>query len=344
MEDFKTNKEGVTMQKILVTGADGFIGSHLVEHLVAKGLSVRAFCYYNSFNHAGWLSNIDPKIKANIEFVYGDIRDVESVKNAAKGCSNIMHLASLIAIPYSYKSPRSYLETNITGTLNVLMAALEYGAEVMHTSTSEVYGTAEYVPIDEKHPLKGQSPYAATKISADQLAFSFYASYDLPVSIVRPFNTFGPRQSARAIIPTIMMQILGGRTELSLGVLESTRDFTYVDDTVKGMTSFLGNTDAYGKVINLGTGCEISIHALALEIASLLGKDITFKTDTDRLRPSKSEVMRLCSNNDLAKEILKWNPESMNLAGLRKGLQRTIDWFSINEGFTINHTAQDFIY
>ncbi|MGD0466152.1 MAG: SDR family NAD(P)-dependent oxidoreductase [Gammaproteobacteria bacterium] len=331
------------MKKILVTGADGFIGSHLVEHLVKNNNQVKAFCYYNSFNHAGWLSNIDPNIKSQIEFIYGDIRDTEFVMNAVKGCSHVCHLASLIAIPYSYVSPRSYVETNVTGTLNVLIAAQEYGAAVVHTSTSEVYGTAEYVPIDETHPLKAQSPYAATKISADQLALSFYASYNLPVSIVRPFNTFGSRQSARAIIPTIILQLLK-KQELSLGILESTRDFTYVEDTVRGIASFLDAPGAYGKVINLGTGYDISIKDLALEIASILGVTIEFKVEVDRIRPSKSEVMRLCSNNQLAKQILNWSPTYANLNGLRKGLEKTIDWFSQHEGLTINYTYQDFVY
>lgn len=331
------------MKKILVTGADGFIGSHLVEKLVADGHSVRAFCLYNSFNHAGWLSNIDARIKSHIDFVYGDIRDSEFVSNSVKDCSDVLHLASLIAIPYSYNSPRSYVETNVTGTLNVLMAARNHQARVIHTSTSEVYGTAEYVPIDEQHPLKAQSPYAATKISADQLVLSFYASYDLPVSIVRPFNTFGPRQSARAIIPTIITQLLH-KKKLSLGELESTRDFTYVDDTVKGIASFLEISEAFGKVVNLGTGYEISIKELSQEIASLLDIVIEFEVDNSRLRPSKSEVMRLCSNNKLAKSILKWKPDYENLDGLRKGLAKTIDWFSKHNGLLINYPIQEFVY
>ncbi len=331
-------------KKILVTGADGFIGSHLVEHLVQQGHAIKAFCYYNSFGHSGWLSNIDSNIKAQIEFVYGDIRDFDCVLNAAKGCHSIFHLASLIAIPYSYNAPRSYVDTNITGTLNVLMAARAQETAVIHTSTSEVYGTAEYVPIDEDHPLKAQSPYSATKIGADQLALSFYASYNLPVSIVRPFNTFGPRQSARAIIPTIITQLVNGITELSLGAIESTRDFTYVEDTVKGMTSFLNNNETFGKVINLGTGYEISIKDLALEISKILGKTISFKVDPDRLRPEKSEVMRLCSNNSLAEKLLKWKPQNNSLEGLRKGLEYTIKWFLGQPTLSIQYSSERFVY
>ena len=332
------------MTKVLVTGADGFIGSHLVERLVKDGHSVRAFCFYNSFNHSGWLSNIDEKVKSQIEFVYGDIRDAEFVRTAVKGCPTIFHLSSLIAIPYSYKGPRSYVETNVIGALNVLVAALEYGASVIHTSTSEVYGTAQYVPIDEKHPLNAQSPYAATKTAADQLALSYYASFELPVAVVRPFNTFGPRQSARAIIPTIVMQLLSGNRELSLGNLESTRDFTYVDDTVSGILAFKDNEAALGKVINLGTGYEISIKDLALEIGAILNKEVTFNLDSQRLRPTNSEVMQLCSNNQLAKSMLNWQPVSDNLDGLRAGLTKTIDWFSKYDGLIINQLSSDFIY
>lgn len=331
------------MKKILVTGADGFIGSHLVEHFVRANVPVRALCCYNSFGHSGWLSNIDPEIKSHIEFIYGDIRDAESMGQAVKGCSHVFHLASLIAIPYSYTAPRSYVETNVIGTLNILLAAREQGAVMIHTSTSEVYGTAEYVPIDEKHPLKGQSPYAATKIGADQLALSFFQSYDLPVIVIRPFNTFGPRQSMRAIIPTITMQLL--RTdELSIGNLESTRDFTYVEDTVRGIASALNVPEAYGKTINLGTGYEISIKQLAHEIAALLGKDLEFKLDPMRLRPDNSEVMRLCSNNQLAKTLLNWSPLYANLKGLRKGLEQSIQWFSTHDGLKIDYRCQDMVY
>lgn len=333
------------MKKILVTGADGFIGSHLVEYLIEKGHEVKAFCCYNSFGHAGWLSSISEKKRTQIEFIYGDIRDSDSVLEAVKGSHTVFHLASLIAIPFSYRAPRAYIDTNINGTVNVLMGARRHDARVVHTSTSEVYGTAAYVPIDEGHPLRAQSPYAASKIAADQMALSFYCSFGLPVSIVRPFNTFGPRQSARAIIPTIINQLRQGTTELSLGMIQSTRDFTFVDDTVKGIASFLEASGTEGEVINLGTGYEISIENLALEIASILGKEITFKVDDTRLRPTKSEVMRLCSSNEKAKSLLNWSPLSSNKEGLRNGLIKTVDWFETSGNkFTINCDSKEFVY
>ena len=331
------------MSKILVTGADGFIGSHLVEHLIKNNFRVRAFCYYNSFQHSGWLSELSEDVKSEIEYVYGDIRDAEFVMASAKNCSSIIHLASLIAIPYSYNAPRSYVETNIIGTLNVLMAAKANESRVIHTSTSEVYGTAEYVPIDEKHPLHAQSPYAATKIGADQLALSFYASYGLPVSIVRPFNTFGPRQSARAIIPTIISQLLNHK-KLCLGTIETTRDFTYVEDTVKGIASFLNTSEAMGKVINLGTSYEISIQELIKEIAFILNVSPELQTEEERMRPTKSEVMRLCSDNTLAKNVLSWTPQYQGIEGLREGLKKTIIWFSEYKGLTIDHSPVVFNY
>lgn len=331
------------MSKVLVTGADGFIGSHLVDYLVRKGYSVRAFCYYNSFSHCGWLSDLDEQVQSNIDIVYGDIRDGEIVEKYTIDCSCVMHLASLITIPYSYHAPRSYVDTNISGTLNVLNAAKKSNAHVIHTSTSEVYGTAQYVPIDEKHPLNAQSPYAATKIAADQIALSFYRSFDSPVSVVRPFNTFGPRQSARAIIPAIITQLLNGKN-LRLGETDSTRDFTYVEDTVKGIEAFINNEEAIGKTINLGTGFEISIKNLISEIASIMDIEIDLSTDENRLRPEKSEVMRLCSDNSLAKNILKWQPASSDLEGLRQGLERTVEWLSLGRKNTPLDSAVKYIY
>jgi NAD dependent epimerase/dehydratase len=329
--------------KVLVTGADGFIGSHLVEGLLNKGYYVRAFCYYNSFGHAGWLSNFKGKFQ-HLEIVYGDIRDANCVEEAAAGCSVIFHLAALIAIPYSYRAPSSYVETNISGTLNVLMAARRNNCSVVHTSTSEVYGTAENVPINEQHPLKPQSPYAASKIAADQMALSFYYSFNLPVSIVRPFNTFGPRQSARAVISTIIQQLLAGKSELSLGILNSTRDFTFVDDTVAGMIAFLDNDNVIGEVINLGTGFEISIKDLALEIADIIGVSVNFLCDSTRLRPEKSEVMRLLSDNSKAKNILGWAPKSSSLEGLRDGLKKTIAWFAEDDHTLPTSENKIFVY
>jgi len=331
------------MKKILVTGADGFIGSHLVEYLVENNYPVKAFCYYNSFSHCGWLLELNKAVKSEIEFVYGDIRDSDYVRACAQGCDVIIHLASLIAIPYSYHAPRSYIETNITGTLNVLMAAKENGARVIHTSTSEVYGTAEYIPIDEKHPLKAQSPYAATKIGADQLAMSFYASYDIPVSIVRPFNTFGPRQSIRAIIPTIISQLLN-RKVLTLGDIETTRDFSYVKDTAKGIAAFLDAADTIGKAINLGTGHEFSIKDVATEIAAILNVTAEFQVDKDRLRPLNSEVKQLCSDNSMARSLLHWSPTYNGLEGFREGLAETIEWFKNYKGLKLEHSALDFVY
>jgi NAD dependent epimerase/dehydratase len=332
------------MSKILVTGADGFIGSHLVEGVLKQGHDVRAFCYYNSFGHAGWLSGFKGEHLSHLEIVYGDIRDAGCVEDAVEGCDAVFHLASLIAIPYSYKAPSSYIETNVNGTLNVLMAARKTGCSVIHTSTSEVYGTAEYIPINESHPLKPQSPYSASKIAADQIALSFYYSFNLPISIVRPFNTFGPRQSARAVISTIIQQILSGKKMISLGILDSTRDFTFVEDTVAGMVAFLGNEKTIGQVINLGTGFEISIKDLSLQIADLMGKSVDFSVSSDRLRPEKSEVMRLVSDNRKAKELLGWSPASSSLEGLRHGLKKTIDWFAEGEHGLPTTEISGFVY
>lgn len=321
-------------KKILVTGADGFIGSHLVEKLVENDYVVRAFCLYNSFNDIGWLKNIKTDILSSIEIVLGDIRDFDSIKKAAHDVERIFHLASLVAIPYSYQAPESYIDTNIKGTFNVLKAALENNVQqVIHTSTSEVYGTAQFVPITEDHPLVGQSPYSASKIGADQMAYAFYCSYGLPVSTVRPFNTYGPRQSARAVIPTIIGQVLAGNKSLSLGNVVATRDFNFVHDTVRGMIAFMGNSKSFGEVINIGTGVEITIKEIVNMIAKISGVDLDICVDNLRVRPEKSEVERLCADNKKALNILGWQPEYC----LEEGLSITYDWFKNNfDKFNLN--------
>ena len=316
-------------KKILVTGADGFIGSHLVESLIRAGYEVRAFVMYNSFNSWGWLDQCEADVKGRFEVFSGDIRDPHGVRNAMKGCDAVLHLAALIAIPYSYHSPDTYVDTNMKGTLNILQAVRELGVEkVIHTSTSEVYGTAKFVPITEEHPLQGQSPYSASKIGADQLAYSFFTSFQLPVIILRPFNTYGPRQSARAVIPTIISQIANGERRLKLGAISPTRDFNYVADTVSGFIAGLESDRGLGEVINLGSNYEISIKDTAHLIAKLMHADIEIETDEQRLRPEKSEVERLWADNKKAAELLDWHPNFSNLDGLSRGLEKTIDWFS----------------
>ncbi|MFX0560596.1 NAD-dependent 4,6-dehydratase LegB [Tepidibacillus infernus] len=316
-------------KKILVTGADGFIGSHLVEELVRRENNVKAFVLYNSFNSWGWLDQSPIEIRNSIEVFSGDIRDPYGVKQAMKDCDIVFHLAALIAIPYSYHSPDTYVDTNIKGTLNILQAARELGIEkVVHTSTSEVYGTAKYVPIDEEHPLQGQSPYSASKIGADQIAISFYKSFNMPVSIIRPFNTYGPRQSARAVIPTIITQIAKGERKIKLGALHPTRDFNYVKDTVQGFISVAKSDESIGEVINIGSSFEISIGDTAHLIAELMGKEIEIETDNIRIRPEKSEVERLWANNRKAKELLGWEPHYGGVKGFKKGLKETINWFT----------------
>lgn len=318
-----------TGKKVLVTGADGFIGSHLTERLVRDGFQVRALVYYNSFNSWGWLDALEPEARASIEVVAGDIRDPYFVRKAVQGMHIVMHLAALIAIPYSYHAPDSYVETNIRGTVNLLQAARDFGVErFVHTSTSEVYGTAQYVPIDENHPLVGQSPYSATKIAADQLALSFYHSFDLPVSVIRPFNTYGPRQSARAVIPTIITQLAAGRRRIKLGSLHPTRDFNYVADTVSGFMAMATSKKAIGQVINVCSNYEISIGDTAQLIAKIMGVEIDIETDDARVRPPRSEVERLWGNNQKAKLLLGWEPTFAGLAGLEKGLRETINWFT----------------
>lgn len=316
------------MGKILVTGADGFIGSHVTELLVAAGHDVRAFVLYNSFNSWGWLDSIAPDIRDGLDVFAGDIRDPHGVKHAMKGCDAVIHLAALIAIPYSYHSPDTYIDTNVKGTLNVMQAARDLGVErVVHTSTSEVYGTARFVPITEDHPLQGQSPYSASKIGADQLAYSFYASFGLPVTILRPFNTYGPRQSARAIIPTIIMQLAAGRRQIRLGSLAPTRDFNYVTDTAQSFAGALNTSSTAGEVINVGSNFEISIGDTAALIAQIMEIDIRIETDAQRLRPAKSEVERLWADNAKAGSMLGWYPKHGGLVGFTRGLRKTIDWF-----------------
>lgn len=316
-------------KKILVTGADGFIGSHLVEHLVDMGCDVKAFVCYNSFNSWGWLDVVDEEILRRIEVFSGDIRDPNGVRAAMKGCDVVMHLAALIAIPYSYHSPDTYIDTNVKGTLNIVQAARELCIErVVHTSTSEVYGTACFVPITESHPLQGQSPYSASKIGADQIAQSFFHSFETPIATIRPFNTYGPRQSARAVIPTIIAQIASGLTAIKLGAIHPTRDFNYVQDTVRGFVAVAECDAAVGKVLNVGSNYEISVGDTAKLIAELMGRKVEFTSDEQRLRPSGSEVERLWADNTLVRELAGWTPKFHGIEGLRKGLQETIDWFS----------------
>jgi NAD dependent epimerase/dehydratase len=315
--------------RILVTGADGFIGSHLVERLVREGYNVRAFVLYNSFNSRGWLDHCADDVRGKFEVFAGDVRDPNGVREAMRGCESVLHLAALIAIPYSYHSPDTYVDTNVKGTLNVLQAARDIGvSKVIHTSTSEVYGTARYVPIDEAHPLNGQSPYSATKIAADQLAYSFWASFDLPVVTVRPFNTYGPRQSARAVIPSIMVQIAAGKRHIRLGALSPTRDFNFVADTVSGFVAALRSDAGIGETVNLGSNYEISVGDTARLIADVMGVDIDIESDENRLRPAHSEVERLWADNARAKELFGWSPAYGGIDGFRRGLAETAAWFS----------------
>jgi len=310
--------------RVLVTGADGFIGSHLVERLLMRGSKVRAFVFYNAFNSWGWLDTLPKDILAQIDIFSGDIRDPNGVRQAMQGCDIVFHLAALIGIPFSYHSPDSYVDTNIKGTLNVLQAARQLGTErVLVTSTSEVYGTAQYTPIDEKHPFQGQSPYSATKIGADRLAESFYRSFDTPVVIVRPFNTYGPRQSARAVIPTVITQLMSGQKELHLGSLTPTRDFNYVIDTAEGFVALAEADSAVGKEINIATGKEYSIGDVAQMLISELNQDAHIMMDEQRVRPENSEVFRLMGDNTLITTLTPWRPRYE----LNDGLRETVAWF-----------------
>ncbi|MBA7529904.1 dTDP-glucose 4,6-dehydratase [subsurface metagenome] len=312
-------------KSILITGAGGFIGSHLVEELVKKGCKVRAFVHYNSFNRWGWLDYVDKKIKNSIEIFAGDVRDPNGVKESMRNIDVVFHLAALIGIPYSYHSPDTYVDTNIKGTLNILQAARDLSTEkVICTSTSEVYGTAQFVPITEEHPINPQSPYSATKASADFLALSFNRSFSLPVSIIRPFNTYGPRQSARAIIPTIITQIASGKTRIKLGSISPKRDLTYVKDTIEGFIKIAESEKSIGKVINIGSNFAISIEDLAIMISKLMNTEIKIEEEAQRQRPEKSEVEKLWADIANAKRLLEWSPKFT----LKQGLKETINWFS----------------
>ena len=319
--------KGRIVKKLLVTGADGFIGSHLTEALVRQGYDVRTFVLYNSFNSWGWLERCAKDVQGQFEVFAGDIRDPNGVRTAMKDCDGVLHLAALIAIPYSYHSPDTYVDTNVKGTLNVVQAARDLEvSKVVHTSTSEVYGTAQFIPITEDHPLQGQSPYSASKIGADQMALSFYRSFETPVSVIRPFNTYGPRQSARAVIPTIITQIANGKRQIKLGAVHPTRDFNYVADTVAGFLALLESDAAIGEVINIGSNFEVSIGDTAHTIAEVMGVDIEIVTDDQRLRPEKSEVERLFASNRKAKNLLGWTPKYGGLEGFKLGIAETATW------------------
>ncbi len=314
-------------KKILVTGADGFIGSHLTEALVRRGYDVRAFVLYNSFNSWGWLDQCGPDVRGRFEVFAGDIRDPHGVRAAMEGCDAVLHLAALIAIPYSYHSPDTYVDTNVKGTLNVVQAARELGVgRVVHTSTSEVYGSAQFVPITEEHPLRGQSPYSASKIAADQIAYSFWASFETPVVIARPFNTYGPRQSARAVIPTVISQIAAGQRQIRLGAVTPTRDFNYVQDTAGAFIAALESDAGLGEVVNFGSNYEISIGDTVGLIAQIMQTDVEVVTDEVRLRPGKSEVERLWADNAKARALFGWQPVYGGPEGFRRGLAETIAW------------------
>ena len=330
-------------KKVLVTGADGFIGSHLVELLLKKGYGVKAFCIYNSSGSWGWLDKANKNTIDNIEVVLGDIRDEKCLKEAMKDCHMVFHLAALISIPYSYTSPLSYVDTNIKGTLNVLQAAKDLSIDkVIHTSTSEIYGSAQYVPITEDHPMVGQSPYSASKIAADQLAISFWKSFDLPVTILRPFNTYGPRQSTRAIIPTIISQIYSGEKEIKLGSLSPTRDFNFVYDTCEAFFQVAESKNTIGKIINSASNFEISIGKTAELIAKIMNSEVEFITEEKRVRPKNSEVSRLFGDNTKLKNLTNWEPKFGGLNGFQAGLEITINWFCKKENLS-NYNFKKFL-
>ena len=315
--------------KLLVTGSEGFIGSHLVEELVASGHQVTAFVQYISFNSAGWLDALPKEVQKVVKVIMGDVRDAGSVRAAVRGHARVAHLAALIAIPYSYTAPHSYYETNALGTLNVLDACRDFGVErLVHTSTSEVYGSAQYVPIDEKHPLVGQSPYSASKIAADQLAHSYWASFGVPVTTLRPFNTYGPRQSQRAFIPSVMVQVLSGITKLKLGSLTPTRDLTFVGDTARGFAKALESVDGVGEVFNMGSGFEISMGDVVEMIRSISGRSFEVVEDVERVRPEASEVERLWCDSSRMMNTFGWSPEHAHKDGLMRGLEKTYEWLS----------------
>tara|TARA_Y100001968_G_C19453706_1_gene770621 strand:- start:7132 stop:8145 length:1014 start_codon:yes stop_codon:yes gene_type:complete len=326
--------------RVLVTGADGFIGSHLVELLLKEGYQVRAFCIYNSSGSMGWIDTLSDLKKNQLEVILGDIRDPISVREAMRDCSQVFHLAALIAIPYSYLAPSSYIDTNIHGTLNIVQAARDLGVEkVIHTSTSETYGTAQFVPITEDHPLVGQSPYSASKIGADQIALSYWRSFETPVVVLRPFNTYGPRQSTRAVIPTIITQLLSGKNEISLGSTSPTRDFNFVQDTCTSFLKVSQCNDAVGMVINSASNFEISIGDTAKLIAKVMDKELIIKTDNKRFRPEASEVNRLFGDNSLLRNLTGWTPEYSGVDGMYIGLEKTIKWFSDSDN--LRHYKSD---
>ncbi len=318
-----------TAGRILVTGADGFIGSHLTERLVRAGHDVRAFVFYNSFNSWGWLDSLDKDVKDGLDVFAGDVRDPVGVRSAMRGCDVVFHLAALVSVPFSYHSPQAFIDTNVKGALNVVQAARDLDvARVVHTSTSEVYGTALSVPIDESHPLQPQSPYSASKIGGDQIALSYYHAFATPVAVVRPFNTYGPRQSARAVIPTIITQALSGAREIKLGALTPTRDFNFVADTVEGFIAVAGAEAAVGEVVNVGGSCEVSIQRLVELILERTGSRAEIVTDEQRLRPENSEVRRLCCDNAKAARLAGWRPHYAGEQGLRRGIDATAAWFA----------------
>lgn len=321
-------QESIVGKKVFVTGADGFIGSHLVELLVAEGADVRAMVYYNSWNERGWLRDVAPDVLASVELFSGDIRDTERVRKGVEGCDYVFHLASLIAIPYSYEAPRAYVETNVTGGLNVLQACRDHGGltRLVHVSTSEVYGSAQQVPIPESHPLVGQSPYSASKIAADKMAESFHLSFGLPVVTARPFNTYGPRQTARAVIPTIASQLLAGCDRLRLGTLTPTRDFNFATDTARGMLALALCPRAEGLTVNIGSGQEWSIGETARMLCEIIGRDVEIETEAARVRPDKSEVNRLLADSRLIRELTGWQ----SAVTFKDGLTRTVDWIGRN--------------
>ena len=318
--------------KVLVTGSEGFIGSHLVESLVKQGHDVVCLVQYNSFNSQGWLDSIPRSIFEELDVVMGDVRDKDCLSKVAFGADAIFHLAALIGIPYSYQAPQSYIDTNVSGTLNVLEAARKEGVtRLIHTSTSEVYGTAQYVPMDEKHPLVGQSPYSASKIAADQLVHSYYSSFELPTVTLRPFNVFGPRQSSRAVIPTIIRQALAGQAEIELGNLDATRDMNYVANTVEAFLAALKEESAIGKTINIGSGEERSIREIAMQIIDSIGSESELVVSPNRLRPKDSEVERLVADSSLANKVFGWSKEDSNYVSFEQGLEKTIRWFADNK-------------
>ena len=331
--------ESINGKRVFVTGADGFIGSHLVELLVEYGAEVRALVFYNSWNEIGWLKDIPQGMLDQVEIVRGDVRDGDHMRELVSGCEYVMHLASLIAIPYSYHAPRSYVATNINGALNILQACRDSDTltRLVHVSTSETYGTAQYVPIDEKHPMVGQSPYSASKIGADKMAESYYLSFDLPVVTARPFNTFGPRQTARAVIPTIASQLIAGREQLKLGALTPTRDFNFVTDTARGMLALALSDNTNGEVINIGTGEEWSIAETVETLCEICGRDVEVLTDEARIRPEKSEVNRLLADNTKIQQLTNWKSE----VPFREGLERSYRWIERNlHHFDVDHYAK----